>query len=220
MEKAKLSNINIFTDLIIGILFTLFFMSAGVILVLNLRPIYYFDISLLKIEETSGMEKEEIVENYNALIDYNSPFYRGELNFPTLKSSETGLQHFKEVKRIFISFYYLFVITGLILIPFVIYKKKKDCSLKFLRNAAILIFIIPVVVGIAIALNFNQLFILFHKIFFRNDYWIFSIETDPVIGILPDTYFLHCAVLIILVMMLSGLALYFIYKKRSAPALD
>lgn len=220
MEKARFINLNKFTDFMIGILFTLFFLSAGVILILNLKPIYYIDISLLKIEETSGMDKEEIVDNYNALIDYNSPCYKGELNFPTLKSSETGLQHFKEVKRIFIGIYYLFLVTGLILIPFVIYKKKKDSSLRFLRTAAILILIIPALVGTAVMLNFDQSFILFHKIFFRNDYWLFSIETDPIIRILPDTYFLHCAVLINFVLILSSLTLFFIYKKKSVQVLD
>jgi integral membrane protein (TIGR01906 family) len=40
---------------------------------------------------------------------------------------------------------------------------------------------------------------------FRNDYWIFDEATDPVIMILPDAFFLHCAVMIILLILIGSL---------------
>lgn len=220
MKKTNYSIVGSITDFMIGVIFTLFFMAVGVVLVLNLRPIYYLDISLLNIEETSGFSKEVIKENYDALMDYNSPFFQGELKFPTLEASDNGLQHFKEVKQIFVGFYWILLITGILLIPTVIYKKKRDESLHFLRSAAALILIIPTIVGIAFAVNFDQAFVVFHKIFFNNDYWIFSPETDPVITMLPDTFFMHCAIGIIAVMILSSLALYLIYRRKNAHSSD
>ena len=107
------------TDFLIGIVFTLLFISLGVIFTVNFRPLYYMDVKLLNIPESSGYSREEIIENYNALIDYSSPFYKGDLSFPTLDASPSGLQHFKEVKDIFIAFYVLgaaTLITAVILI--------------------------------------------------------------------------------------------------------
>lgn len=39
------------------------------------------------------------------------------------------------------------------------------------------------------AVNWEAVFIMFHKIMFRNDYWLFDEALDPVITILPDTFF-------------------------------
>ncbi|WP_265881320.1 TIGR01906 family membrane protein [Clostridium perfringens] len=53
-------------------------------------------------------------------------------------------------------------------------------------------------------LNFSKVFTLFHKIFFNNDYWIFDPKKDPIINVLPESYFLFLAIFILsLVMILS-----------------
>ena len=48
----------------------------------------------------------------------------------------------------------------------------------------------------AIAIDFNKAFVLFHKLFFSNDDWLFDPATDEVITILPEEFFMQCAVLI------------------------
>lgn len=61
------------------------------------------------------------------------------------------------------------------------------------------------------AVNWEAVFIMFHKIMFRNDYWLFDEALDPVITILPDTFFLQCAVMIIL-LILSGSLLCILFR--------
>jgi integral membrane protein (TIGR01906 family) len=41
-------------------------------------------------------------------------------------------------------------------------------------------------------INFEQVFIFFHELLFRNRDWIFDPNSDPVINMLPDTFFLEC----------------------------
>lgn len=201
-----------FTDILIGFIFTLLFISIGVIAAVNFRFIYYLDISNLNIEASSGLSREIIVENYDALIDYNSPFYKGDLKFPTLPASPSGLQHFSEVKNIFISFYYIGILTLIAGIFIVIYKnKKRDFS--YLRVSSVTVLVIPAIAAIACAVNFDQTFIIFHKIFFRNNYWLFDPVTDPVITILPDTFFLHALIVIIASVVLGSLTL-FLFSRR------
>lgn len=177
-------------NILISLCLALFIISASVTITLNFRPLYYHDISSLKIEETSGFSKKVIRENYDALIDYNQFFYSGKLKL-TLPMSREGKIHFEEVKRIFVGIEYLCVIT-LILSCFLIKRKIRSRNIDFLRSASIITVLLPVIVGILCAFNWDAAFTLFHEIMFRNDYWIFDEATDPVIMILPDAFFLHC----------------------------
>ena len=71
--------------------------------------------------------------------------------------------------------------------------------------------ILPLIVGLLLAIDFDKAFTVFHKMFFKNDYWIFDPITDPVINILPSAFFLHCAILIVVFVLLASLILYLIY---------
>lgn len=197
------------TDLGIGILFTIFFISLGLFLTIAFRPLYYFDIDFLNIPSYSGFSREIILENYNALIDYCSPFYQGELHFPSVAASAEGLQHFREVKDIFNVFFYAGIISLLALIRIIIYKHKKQ-NYSYLFASGMTTFILPIFVGLACAINWDKTFVLFHKIFFKNDYWIFDWDTDQIIRILPDTFFLQCAICIILFAFIGGGLLLFL----------
>lgn len=193
------------------LLFTIFFIFCGLMIALFFRPFYYYEIDRLHIEQTSGFSKEEIIENYDALIDYCSPFYTGELKFPTFPASKEGLIHFTEVKNIFVAIFWCGILSGILLI-FIIIQKKKANENKYLLISSILSIILPLVIGLASFINFDKLFILFHKLMFRNDYWIFSEETDPVITILPEQFFMDCAIIIAATVIIGSLSLFFIYR--------
>jgi integral membrane protein (TIGR01906 family) len=173
------------------------------------------DIKLLNIEATSGLDKETIRENYDALIDYSSPFFRGDLRFPSLAASENGLTHFAEVKDIFTAFYIIAAITLVLGIVIIIYKaKNRDYS--YLLTSAVTAIVLPLLLALYMAVDFDRAFVIFHKIFFRNDYWLFDPATDPVITILPDTFFMHSAIMIIVIVLLFCLTfiLFYIRTKR------
>lgn len=204
-----------YLDIFIGILFTFFLISFGLFVAIHFRPLYYFDIDYLNIVEQSGLSKEVILENYNTLIDYCSPFFKGELIFPSLAQSPSGTSHFVEVKNIFNFFFYLGIICFTILIPIIIYKyKKKDVSYLFISSLTTII--LPTLVGICCAINFDKTFVLFHKIVFQNDDWLFDPQLDQVITILPETFFLHSALIIIAVVLIGSLLLltYFLHTKK------
>lgn len=190
---------NILTSLCLA----LFIISASVTITLNFRPLYYHDISALKIEETSGFSKKMIKHNYDALIDYNQFFHFGKLKL-TMPMSREGRIHFKEVKRIFVSVEFLCIIT-LILSCFLIKKQITHRNFDFFRSASIITILLPAIVGILCAINWDAAFTMFHEIMFRNNYWIFDEATDPVIMILPDAFFLHCAIMIILLIFTGSL---------------
>ncbi len=207
----KSTNPSLAIDLGVGILFTLFLISLGLILAINLRFLYYADIKWFHLEETSGLTYQTIKENYNALIDYCSPFYQGKLVFPSLAASASGLSHFAEVKVIFNAFYLLFVITLIALLVILILKLKKG-QYRFFLVSSITSIVLPLIVLGACAIDFDTTFLLFHKIAFRNDDWLFDPNTDPIITLLPESFFLQCALVIVAVVLLGSLILFLIYR--------
>ena len=177
--------------------------TGAVCLALNLRILYYADIRLLDLPEASGLEADVIRENYDALIDYNLLWHRGELYFPTLPMSVTGKIHFAEVKRIFdgiqIAFWISIPVCLVLCVPLLGNGKKR-----FFFLTGILCIAVPAAALIALLADWEKFFITFHELVFNNDYWWFDPVTDPVIEILPDAFFEQCAVLIVVVTLLCG----------------
>ncbi len=184
----------------------LFIFCSSVVLTLNLRQIYYFDIKYQNLASVSGLSEEAIRENYDALIDYNL-LTKGisTLEFPDFTMSEQGRTHFAEVKRIFIVFQIMSVILG-ILLAAVLFIKFRRRDFGCLKIASILTLAISAVLALLMAGDWNVFFVRFHQLLFSDSYWIFDPATDPVINILPDVFFLHCAAAILL-FMLAGCVL-------------
>lgn len=205
-------------NLAIGILFLLFFLSLGLVAALYVRPLYYMGMEQISME--TGYSTAEIKENYDALIDWCSPFARGSLSFPTLPASESGISHFEEVKVIFNLFFSFLCIAPLFLI-FLIGLQEKRKSFSYLLISPIIMCVLPLLVAIASAINFNRLFVLFHEIVFRNDDWLFSYDEDPIILFLPERFFMQCALIIAATIVFGAallLTLYFWRRKRTKQA--
>ncbi len=194
--------------MITGICLSVFLFTLATVLILNARWLYELDIRWLDLERISGMHSDDIRANYHALIDYNQVWFRGELVFPTLPMSREGAIHFQEVKRIFDVIQIACFVTGLMSLLLVIRQKQHGIRTHF-RIAGILSIIIPVISGMLVAIDWERFFVTFHRIFFRNDYWLFDPVSDPVILILPDTFFLQCAAGI-MVIILAGAVLFLI----------
>jgi integral membrane protein (TIGR01906 family) len=214
----KWTNIKSFgNNFLLSIVYTVFILSFAVLFTLSFKPLYYFDIHHLKIEERSGMEEAEIKRNYDALIRYNSFWNSKPLTFPTLAMSENGRIHFEDVKNIF-NIVFILCITTLLLGLLGTLNQYRDKDYRFLKYASLLTLILPFTVGVSIAVSWQWTFVAFHELFFRNDYWWFNPTTDPVITILPDTFFLHCALLILSLTLLGSIICQIIYQRQKRKA--
>lgn len=178
-------------------------LTGSVLLGLNTRILYYLNIP--KIQAQNGDYDYALIKsNYDILIDYLNPFYRGKLQLNGLPMSSQGEFHFYEVKVIFDLVWILFAIS-LILSIFLFIKRKRENQLGYLKGAAAFTFILPILLGIPFVVNFSRAFVVFHEIAFSNDYWIFDPNIDPVIRILPEWFFMYAAFLILLYMVLLAL---------------
>lgn len=55
-----------------------------------------------------------------------------------------------------------------------------------------------ILVGI-ITTNFTKYFVIFHKIFFSNNLWILNPETDRLINIVPEPFFIDTSIRIVVI---------------------
>lgn len=202
-------------DLLTGLITTIFLISTGLIIAINARFLYYLDIKWFSLPQSTGLSADVIKRNYNDLIDYCQPFNRTPLTFSDLPSSTSGLSHFAEVKVLFDVFYLLFVISGILLLMISIHKLRKGQS-RFLLVSGITAVVLPVIVAIGCLINFEKCFYLMHKILFRNNDWLFDPETDPIINLLPEAFFLQCAIVIITTVITGSilLILWYCHRKR------
>lgn len=192
----------------------LFILSISIVLTINLTPLYAFDIDYLKISQNVGLSKETLMENYRVLLNYLNLPWVTELNFLDFPSSESGLFHFYEVKRLFILDYVIAMITAVSSFFYLRYIKKNKLFWKLVRPFQVAI-AVPFVVLFMIAVSFDQLFVAFHKVFFNNDAWLFNPSTDPIILALPETFFMHCFIVAFVFIELQIIFGYF-YTKRKA----
>ncbi len=203
----------IFFGVVFGALCLLAAIALGLAFIHVGDFIYAADCDILNIPETSGYSKEVCVNNYKAMMDFLSPFKKTEFNLPDLAFSETGAFHFEECRNLFIGFYLAGAFSAVLIVLFSITAKKRKINNRFLLVSSITTLTIPAFLLAAFSINFDAAFIVFHKIFFNNDFWYFDYRTDQIINILPETFFMHCAIIITVFLLLAAVVQYILYKK-------
>lgn len=189
-------------DILRAIFIALFIITLAVVFVLYFRPLYYLDISFYHLDTVSGKSADVIRRNYDSLCNYLFFWNRNALVLPDFVMSEHGRIHFADCKRIFDVVQIMCLITGGITLIGALHRKH---SARCLRIAGILTIAIPAVLGALAIFQWETLFVSFHSILFRNNYWLFDPVTDPIILVLPDGFFFQCAVVILIIVLIGGI---------------
>lgn len=198
-------------NIIFSILFSLLIITGIIQFTVGFKQLYYFDVDYLDIPKISGYSKEEIKLNYDYLIDYNLSKEEKDFEIPTIESSKEGKIHFEEVRDIFQNVNKISKLCFIISIVF-IFISIRNKDIEFLNITSKALISIPLVLSLPIIINFEKSFVIFHELMFSNDYWIFDPNLDPVITILPETFFFHAGLMIIILILISSIACYSLYR--------
>lgn len=180
----------------------IFILTFSIGLPIYCRPFYFAHITPLRLEQTSGLTREEIVTAYNEVLNYltvpGTPFSTG-----VLKYSQSGADHFADCKRLFMLNGALLLLSVIILAVLLLLRRtRKLPPLRLGRFSAgfyagVAAILIPLLIAGAAAINFQKAFLLFHRIFFPGKYnFYFDPRIDELITILPMQFFMNCAILI------------------------
>lgn len=179
-----------------------FLLAAAISLPILNRWFYYIQIKTLGLEKASGHTYAEIKEAFDLIMDYlllpGKEFSAGVFAF-----SESGAAHFADCKPLFVLDVALTGTCGGVALIIFILHITKVIRLGSLRGhsaafwTAIAAIAIPVVLGCIIASDFEKAFEVFHHIFFPGKTnWVFDSTKDEIIKVLPEEFFMNCAIFI------------------------
>ena len=154
------------------------------------------EIKWLNLAGRVYLKPETIQYNFHILMNYLTNPFNQVLEMPDFRSSAAGLHHFAVVKSLF----HLVQLVALVTLPsfyFFVRKIVKKGFLPLYRKSILTLVLLPLVIGlVGVLIGFEQFFTLFHQILFvGDDTWLFDPAKDPVILILPETFFLHAFLL-------------------------
>ncbi|MCI8608510.1 MAG: TIGR01906 family membrane protein [Firmicutes bacterium] len=190
-------------QLVMAVILVMIIICISIALTVVFRPLYYFDMGHLGISEETGIPESICRQNYDVLMDYNLLGGPSVLKFPDFTMSEQGRIHFQEVKRIFIAAQLGAIMGSITVFLRIAFQRwRKDYDYRWLKWAGWVALALVAVIGGLMAVSWENAFVLMHKILFRNDFWLFNAKTDPIIRVLPDQFFMHCGILIIVLVVL------------------
>ena len=180
----------------------LFILTASIAAPILIRGFYYIQIEPLGIMEDTGLSMGQIRQAYDEMMDFcmsRTPvFSTGELAW-----SEWGRSHFVDVRGLFSLNMWVLFISGALLTAWAIIKRKAQMGPQYLAGRSIGFWAgsgllsVFVLIGALGSIDFNTTFTIFHKIFFPGkDNWIFNWYNDQIIRVLPQQFFMNCAILI------------------------
>ena len=189
---------------VFGIALAVLIITFSIGLPIYVRPFYYLHIDAFDMPGYTGWTREEIKEAYDDVLDYltlpGHEFGTGELEY-----SEEGKAHFEDCKVLFdLNRNALLISLATITLLLILNKRgairlsrPRGLGIPFYSATGVLLTF--VLVGFAAAQNFDKAFTIFHKIFVPGkDNWMFDPYEDEIIWVLPQEFFMDCAILICL----------------------
>ena len=177
-----------------------FLLTAAIGLPIYIRPFYYAHIEAFDLPARSGYTAEEIRAAYDEVLDYLT-LPGQEFSTGVLPHSAEGKAHFEDCKVLFDLNASILAGSGLVL-AVLFFMRKKWGPYRIGKHsapfwAAVLSVTAPIMIGCLAALDFDRAFVIFHSIFFPGKTnWVFDWYADPIIRVLPQEFFMDCAILI------------------------
>lgn len=167
---------------------------------------YLYEFNRIKPENELNIDPKFIRYAAQVIAEYLSG-KRDNLEVPGFKNffNEREIEHMKDVKNIFRYLIYLTIIIGVLI--FILIKKQDFPNIFLFSFIPIIIFLI-----LYLFVPFDKLFIDFHLILFKNDLWLLNPETDRLIVLLPEEFFIRAFQKILIFTSLSLIFLYSIFK--------
>ncbi len=210
MKTSKLLTV------VLAVVLALVLLTAAIAVPILCRPFYYAHIGPMKLVERTGFSEAQIKTAFNEMLDYCLGIRR-EFSTGDLLWSESGRDHFTDVRGLFLLDLRLLAVSAVALVALLLLMRAAKVTAAPLLGrrapfwagtglgAAFLI------IGGLAALDFDRAFVVFHSLFFPGKTnWLFDYRTDQIILILPEEFFRNCAVLI-LAILVAGCAAFIIF---------
>ena len=187
-------------SVIFALALVLFLLTAAISLPIYCRGFYYAHIEPMGLPARTGRSAEEIRAAYDEVLDYLTLKDR-EFGTGVFPHSPEGAAHFADCKGLFDLNRNVLLASAALLVLLLLLGRKYGPYRLGNRSAAfwaaIFAVALPIGIGGLAATNFDRAFVIFHSIFFPGKTnWVFDWYADAIIQVLPQDFFMHCALLI------------------------
>lgn len=194
------------------------------------QPAYFrWQFARYHIEEATGMEKEDLHDTIYEVMAY----LQGRRDDLVITSRVRGVEreifgqrekdHMVDVQNLFLAGFRVRNISLLLLLGslYVLYRKgSRSLTARALAFASWLPLSLALALGLVVSLDFSRYFVIFHEIFFDNDLWLLNPNTDILIQMLPEGFFMDTtlltAILFVLFSLFIGTASLYYHRRQQA----
>lgn len=162
--------------------------SIAFLLALNLSPL------LITVPHQLGLSRSSVLRAYEHLLLYLQLPGATVPQLGALRLSKAAAQHFADVKNYILATELLAVVSTGVAVKYLIVKKRRQQLWQLLTPLQYLISILVVISTLSV-INFADFFIRSHYVLFHNMDWIFSPTHDPIILLMPLSFFSHVFIL-------------------------
>lgn len=214
--------LNKFLTALFGVAVFFFIITFSIALPIYCRFFYYAQINALNLPEATGYDYATIKAAYDEVLNFLTLPGR-EFGTGVFKYTESGKAHFYDCKVLFNLNLIVLIVSSVVGVTLFVLDKLKIITLSkpFNMNvsfiSALSIFIFFALLAIVVAINFDVAFTVFHHIFFpgKNN-WLFDPRYDQILRILPQDFFMNCAILIgaSIILISLGIIIFQLIKRR------
>lgn len=214
--------LNKFLTALFGVAVFFFIITFSIALPIYCRFFYYAQINALNLPEATGYDYATIKAAYDEVLNFLTLPNR-EFGTGVFKYTESGKAHFYDCKVLFNLNLIVLIVSSVVGVTLFVLDKLKIITLSkpFNMNvsfiSALSIFIFFALLAIVVAINFDVAFTVFHHIFFpgKNN-WLFDPRYDQILRILPQDFFMNCAILIgaSIILISLGIIIFQLIKRR------
>lgn len=193
---------------LLGILFT--FCLMIILLITSVEAVTYWTPGYYEKEYAKYNVTADVHMEMDDLLDVTTEmmaFLRGnreDLHVPTIVDgqpreffNEREIAHMEDVRNLFVGALVLrricIAAAVLCLILLAVLKADRPILPTSICVGMALFFAVGCGLTILISTDFTKYFVIFHKIFFRNDLWMLDPQTDLLINIVPEPFFVDTA---------------------------
>lgn len=191
---------------------TVFFLTNNVSIIALSKSTYLKQVEKLNFNQFSKEDKKLIANYLWRTINFGGSNNTKGSRDGSYYFSSKEIAHLKDVSKIFkiVRIVCLASLIVVILLSIYFFKKKKNIAKFFLYGGLLVI-----IFGLIVAITFDKSFLLFHIISFNNDLWLLNPETDLLINIFPEKFFLNNFILVIVLSIIELLVGYLIASRSN-----
>lgn len=165
------------------------------------------------------MEMDDLLDVSHEMMAYLRG-NRADLHVPTIVNghpreffNQREIAHMEDVRGLFLAAIALrraclILMAGCVILLFALKADVRKILPRTVCIGTVLFFVILAVLAGIISTDFNKYFIIFHHIFFNNDLWMLDPNTDLLINIVPEPFFMDTASRIAITYAISVIAVF------------